>query len=83
MTILKMRYTIFSGLLYLHNGFVQSKQRFGEFLSSTLLNPKETEYKAEDINAEFAHPSNDGVKGRCMTCRKSMSLYHAWNHSPE
>ena len=56
MTILKMRYTIFTGVLYLHNGFVQSKQRFGEFLSSTLLNPKETEYKAEDINAEFAHP---------------------------
>ena len=55
MTILKMRYTIFTGVLYLHNGFVQSKQRFGEFLSSTLLNPKETEYKAEDINAELAH----------------------------
>ena len=47
------------------------------------------EYKAEDISAELAHPlfevkmkSYDGVKGRCVTCRKSMSRYHAWNQSP-
>ena len=26
--------------------------------------------------------SNNGVKGRCVTCRKSMSRYHAWSLNP-
>ena len=52
-------YTIYAGVLYLHNGFLQWNERFRDFLSSTLWNPKETEYKAEDINGELAHPLFD------------------------
>ena len=78
---LEDRYNIFTSVLYLHNGLKQSKQRFCEFLSSLLLNPKETEYKAEDISAELAHPLFEVkmIKGRCVTRRKSMSRYHAWS----
>ena len=35
------------------------KKRVGKVLSSTLLNLKETEYIAEDFNAELAHPLFD------------------------
>ena len=78
---LEDRYNIFTSVLYLHNGLKHSKQRFCEFLSSLLLNPKETEYKAEDISAELAHPLFEVkmIKGRCVTCRKSISRYHAWS----
>lgn len=41
----------FTGVLYLHNGFVRSKKK--EFMKSFLL--KETEYIGEDFKAEIAH----------------------------
>ena len=51
--------TIYSGILYLHNGFVRSRKRVRKVLCSTLLNPKEKEYIAEDFIAELAHPLFD------------------------
>ena len=35
------------------------KKRVREVLSSTLLNPKETEYIVEDFKGEIAHPLFD------------------------
>ena len=47
--------TIYTGVLYLHNGLMRSKKRGHKVLSSTLLDPKEKECIAEDFNAELAH----------------------------
>ena len=51
LTTAKSRCTIYTGVLYLHNGFVRSKKK--EFVKSFPL--KETEYIAEDFKAEIAH----------------------------
>ena len=56
LTTAKSRCTIYTGVLYLHNGLVRSKKK-KEFLKSFPL--KETEYIAEDFKAEIAHTLYD------------------------
>ena len=57
LTTAKSGCTIYTGILYLHNGFVLSKKTVVRaVVSSKSLNSKETEYIAEDFKAEMTHP---------------------------
>ena len=72
-------------VLYLHNGFVRSKKkRVREVLSSKGNRIYSGGFQSGNRSYVVRRyvKSNNGVKGRCVTCRKSMSRYHAWSLNP-
>ena len=85
LTTAKSRYTIYTGVLYLHNGFVRSKKkRVREVLSSKGNGIYSGGFQSGNRSYVVRRyvKSNNGVKGRYVTCRKSMSRYHAWSLNP-
>ena len=85
LTTAKSRCTIYTGVLYLHNGFVRSKKkRVREVLSSKGNGIYSGGFQSGNRSYVVRRyvKSNNGVKGRCVTCRKSMSRYHAWSLNP-
>ena len=62
----------------------QKKKRVREILSSTGNGIYSGGFQSGNPSYVIRRyfKSNNGVQGRCVTCRKSMSRYHAWSLNP-
>ena len=81
LTMVKSGYTIYTGVLYLHNASCSQNKGFVKIPPHCQTQRKRNIKLTGSPVIRRYMKYNDGVKGRYVTCGKSMKRYHARSHS--